>query len=86
LTQNFRSHGRILDLANSVVSLLELLFPQTIDKLGKESSPLDGPKPIVIESGKEKDLESFLFSRASYNETSSLIGDKGVAGPQFGCN
>ena len=49
LTKNFRSHSRILDMANSVVSLLELCFPQTIDKLMKETSDLEGPKPILID-------------------------------------
>ena len=27
LSINFRSHGRILDLANSIVTLLEIFFP-----------------------------------------------------------
>ena len=49
LVRNFRSHAKILDLANSVVSLLELLFPRTIDKLIKETSENDGPKPILID-------------------------------------
>ena len=49
LAKNFRSHARILDLANSVVSLLELLFPLTIDKLVKERSDNDGPRPIVVD-------------------------------------
>jgi superfamily I DNA/RNA helicase len=35
LTVNFRSHNNILQLANSVVSSLEILFPKTIDKLAK---------------------------------------------------
>ena len=52
LTKNFRSHSKILDCANSVVALLELLFPKTIDKLLKEKSDIDGPKPIVIEHTK----------------------------------
>ena len=62
LTQNFRSHSRILDMANSVVSLLELLFPKTIDKLKKETSSLDGPKPIVIEQCSESNLRNLLDS------------------------
>jgi hypothetical protein len=48
LTKNYRSHGRILDLANSVVSLIELFFPKTIDRLVKEESDLDGMRPLVI--------------------------------------
>eukprot|EP00347_Sterkiella_histriomuscorum_P003774 403362997 len=59
LAKNFRSHSKILDLANSVVSLIELLFPQTIDKLLKESSDLIGPKPIFIDpANKIEQLQS----------------------------
>ena len=36
LTTNYRSHGMILDLANSVVNLIEALFPFSIDKLKRE--------------------------------------------------
>ena len=41
MTKNFRSHSRILDLANSIVSLVELLFPKTIDKLKKELDTIE---------------------------------------------
>lgn len=37
-----------MDLANSVVSLIELFFPKTIDKLVKEESEKDGMRPLVI--------------------------------------
>ena len=60
LTKNFRSHCRILDMANSVVSLIELLFPKTIDKLMKETSDIDGPKPIIIDSTSGKMLAQLL--------------------------
>lgn len=76
LTKNFRSHCRILDCANSVVSLLELLFPKTIDKLLKETSDIDGPKPIVIETGKNQSLaalkdilNNYLIWGADYQAT-----------------
>ena len=35
LTINFRSHNNILQLANSIVSSIEILFPKTIDRLNK---------------------------------------------------
>lgn len=35
LTVNFRSHNNILQLANSVVSCIEILFPKTIDRMKK---------------------------------------------------
>lgn len=56
LTKNFRSHSKILNLANSVVSVLELCFPLTIDKLMKETSDLQGPKPIIINMASDEEL------------------------------
>ncbi len=35
LTVNFRSHNNILQLANSIVSCIEILFPKTIDGMKK---------------------------------------------------
>lgn len=60
LTKNFRSHSRILDMANSIVSLLELCFPLTIDKLMKEQSDLEGPKPIIIDQATTEQLGQLL--------------------------
>jgi superfamily I DNA/RNA helicase len=48
LTVNFRSHNNILQMANSVITCLEILFPKTIDKLNKERSDLKGPKPMIL--------------------------------------
>lgn len=61
LTINFRSHGKILDLANSVVSVIETLFPQTIDHLAKEKSTTDGPMPLVIQGSNFQHLLVVLF-------------------------
>jgi superfamily I DNA/RNA helicase len=35
LTVNFRSHNNILQMANSIVSSIEILFPKTIDRMKK---------------------------------------------------
>ena len=43
-----------------MVSLLEIFFPKSIDRLHKEVSSSPGPKPYVIESQDEKELISFL--------------------------
>ena len=80
LTKNYRSHGRILDLANSVVSLIELLFPKTIDKLVKEESEQDGLKPLVIMPLDPYHLKTF-FTGTAVTQASGEI-----AAPQFGCN
>lgn len=50
LTTNFRSHNNILKLANNIVSIIELIFPKTIDFLRKEESDITGPKPTIIVS------------------------------------
>ena len=47
-------------MANSVVSLIELLFPKTIDKLMKETSDKDGPRPLVIDQTSDRNLENLL--------------------------
>lgn len=76
LTMNFRSHNQILELANSVVALLECLFPQTIDRMAKERSYEDGPKPCLIDTGNINHLLSILFGDSS----------KSTEEIQFGCN
>ncbi|CAG9320671.1 unnamed protein product [Blepharisma stoltei] len=78
LTINFRSHNQILELANSVVALLETLFPLTIDKMGKEKSLKDGPHPIIINSGNPEDLLEVLYCSSEENPQLSNI--------QFGCS
>ena len=47
-------------MANSIVSLLELGFPLTIDTLMKETSDLDGPKPILIDECSAEQLGLLL--------------------------
>ncbi|CAD8049358.1 unnamed protein product [Paramecium sonneborni] len=59
LNQNFRSNFRILNLANSIVSLIEIYFPKTIDFLKKQSSNFEGFKPIIVNGS--LDLLFYLF-------------------------
>jgi hypothetical protein len=77
LSRNYRSHGRILDLANSVVSLIELLFPKTIDKLVKEDSDKDGMKPLVIMPLDPYHLRTFFTGTA----VTQHDGSKAIAAP-----
>ena len=60
LTTNFRSHTRILELANSVVNCIEMFFPNNIDKLKKEKSNISGPKPIILQEGGEDMLFNLI--------------------------
>lgn len=78
LTMNFRTHNQILGLANSVVAVLETLFPLTIDKMAKEVSPKDGPMPIVLVSKDVEDLIYVLFGISENKNTE--------AATEFGCN
>jgi tetratricopeptide (TPR) repeat protein len=77
LTMNFRTHNQILAMANSIVSLLETLFPQTIDKMGREISQIDGPIPKIIVSQDYLHLFYILFG---------LEKDLSKSEIQFGCN
>ena len=76
LTINFRTHNQVLGLANSVVSLLESLFPQTIDSMVKETSYRDGPMPLIVPSSDVKDLVKVVFG----------MNAKEKDDIQFGCN
>ncbi|KAL4500498.1 hypothetical protein ABPG72_003449 [Tetrahymena utriculariae] len=77
LTTNFRSHNNILQLSNSVISLLEGLFPTSIDILKKERSNLKGIKPIVLDNG---DI-TFLFNLLQGQQS-----EQGFVPLDFGCN
>ena len=50
LTCNYRSHSGIVDLASSVVGLLQHFFPISFDRLAKEQGLFPGPKPVLIDS------------------------------------
>ena len=69
LTKNYRSHGKILELANSIVDLIQLYFPHTIDKLKREISDLEGPKPIILEGYTPEDLISMMTNHSESNKS-----------------
>ena len=77
LSKNFRSHGKILDLANSIIVMIQSLFPETIDSFQPEVSYIDGPKPFVLNSNSIESLESFLLGKNRRRK------DKAI---EFGCN
>ena len=76
LTVNFRTHNQVLGLANSVVSLLEGLFPQTIDSMVRETSYRDGPMPLIVPSSNVEDLVKLVFGMDAKDKDEI----------QFGCN
>ena len=67
-----------------MVSLIELLFPKTIDKLVKEDSEMDGMRPLVVMPLDPFNLRTFFTGTAV---TSGKDGDvNSIPAPQFGCN
>jgi hypothetical protein len=60
LSVNFRSHNAILQLSNIVVSVIEVLFPSSIDRLQREKSGFDGPRPILLTGDSLNDLNYFM--------------------------
>ncbi|XP_073486693.1 TPR and ankyrin repeat-containing protein 1 [Aquarana catesbeiana] len=60
LYQNYRSHSGILNLASSVVDLLQHFFPESFDRLPRDCGLFDGPKPTVLDSCSVSDLALLL--------------------------
>jgi tetratricopeptide (TPR) repeat protein len=48
LTQNFRTHSGVCDIASSVVDLTVRFFPNSIDKLKKEEALVKGELPVHL--------------------------------------
>lgn len=57
LTQNFRTHAGVVNIANSVVELILKFFPLSIDRLKPESSRVFGPLSIFLSRA-----DNFLFN------------------------
>ena len=60
LALNFRSHSGILELAGSIINLIDMFFKGTIDQLPEDKGMFPGPTPIILESCKESDLALML--------------------------
>ena len=72
-------------MANSIVSLIEIFFSNTIDKMKKERSNLDGPKPILLETQNLELLFYILFGEEilKKNEEDGLLTKPPL---EFGCS
>ena len=70
------------------MTLIETFFPKTIDRLKKEKSEIDGPKPILLDGVEFDVLFSLLFSNQNYKSIkhSEKKGDMTVSEVEFGCN
>ena len=70
LTQNFRSHSGILQLATSVIDLLMNFFRSSLDKLPSDQGMFPGPKPVLLLSCSYSDLA--LLLRGNRREASAI--------------
>ncbi|KAL4435299.1 hypothetical protein ABPG74_017391 [Tetrahymena malaccensis] len=66
LLKNFRCHQQITVINNTLIKLLELLFPTCIDILEHESSEKEGPKPLLLHDFDI--LKKFLFQDIKLSE------------------
>lgn len=53
-------HPGILNLASGVVDLLQFYFPESFDRLPRDSGLFDGPKPTLLDSCSVSDLAILL--------------------------
>ncbi|XP_065872272.1 uncharacterized protein [Euphorbia lathyris] len=71
LSQNFRTHAGVLNLAQSVIDLLYRFFPKFVDILSDETSLVFGETPILLESCKDE------------NAIITIFGNNGNVGSKF---
>ncbi|CAJ1352986.1 unnamed protein product, partial [Effrenium voratum] len=67
---NYRSHDGIVQAANKIVELLEILFPMTIDRLDPAIGQNKGPRPERVDG---HDLQH-IFEELSRKSSNSLLG------------
>ncbi|KAF7367508.1 UvrD-like helicase ATP-binding domain-containing protein [Mycena sanguinolenta] len=72
LTVNYRSHAGIVNCAHTVIEVIQLFWPYSIDILGRERGTVDGLRPVFFtgfDSGNVQ-YEQFLFGdrKGSYIE------------------
>lgn len=60
---NYRSHGGIVNCADSVIQLITQFWPYSIDILAKEKGIIDGLKPVFFTGWNQDTVryEQFLF-------------------------
>ncbi|XP_062076340.1 uncharacterized protein LOC133781383 [Humulus lupulus] len=63
LTRNFRSHGGILKLSESVIELMYHFFPLSIDIIDHDTYMVPGEAPILLQSEKSENAIIKLFGK-----------------------
>jgi hypothetical protein len=59
LAVNYRSHGGIVQCADSVIALITQFWPYAIDALSRERGVVDGSKPVFF-SGWDSDTVRYV--------------------------
>ncbi|KAM5566524.1 hypothetical protein ABKV19_014932 [Rosa sericea] len=67
LSQNFRTHDGVLRLSQSIIDLLCHFFPESIDSLNPETSPIHGKAPVLLQSRENEDMIVKLFGSSATN-------------------
>ncbi|KAJ1305473.1 hypothetical protein OPQ81_000480 [Rhizoctonia solani] len=63
LSVNYRSHGGIVDCASIIVELVSELFPNSIDKLKRETGLIGGPRPTFFSGWEHSSIPIKQFLR-----------------------
>ncbi|CAD8192780.1 unnamed protein product [Paramecium pentaurelia] len=78
LSYNFRSSNQILQLGNTLINSIEILFPSQLDCLQKEKSNQQGPKPTIIQSCQNQDLLNYLLKQYRNKQSNVEFGSNSV--------
>ncbi|CAJ2677794.1 unnamed protein product [Trifolium pratense] len=73
LNQNFRTHAGVLKLSQSIIELLFLFFPHSIDVLKPETSLIYGEAPVVLECESKKNAIVTIFGTTGH-ESGKIVG------------
>ncbi|XP_056693557.1 uncharacterized protein [Spinacia oleracea] len=79
LSQNFRTHAGVVNLAQSVIDLIYHFFPNSIDPLNPETSLLCGELPILMDCATREDAIIKIFQgKGSHGDNSISFGAEQV--------
>ncbi|KAL7607518.1 hypothetical protein Lser_V15G18328 [Lactuca serriola] len=74
LSQNFRTHTGVLNLAQSVIDLLCQFFPLFVDALRPESSRISGELPVLLETDTGDNAIKTIFGTNEVGSDQKVIG------------
>jgi hypothetical protein len=66
LLTNYRSHGGIVNCANSVIELIKRFWPSSIDSLNQERGIVGGMKPVFITAWDDFRCQNFFSDETGF--------------------